>query len=54
MDMEKFLQPTLYIDCDAEPVKEKSRALVQGIPASRDKAIRIFYAVRDGDRKSVV
>ena len=47
MDMEKFLQPTPYIDCDAEPVKEKSRALVQGIPASRDKAIRIFYAVRD-------
>ena len=53
MDMEKFLQPTLYIDCDAEPVKEKSRALVQGIPASRDKAIRIFYAVRDGIKYTI-
>ena len=53
MDMEKFLQPTPYIDCDAEPVKEKSRALVQGIPASRDKAIRIFYAVRDGIKYTI-
>ena len=53
MDMEKFLQPTPYIDCDAEPVKEKSRALVQGIPASRDKAIWIFYAVRDGIKYTI-
>ena len=53
MDMEKFLQPTPYIDCDAEPVKEKSLALVRGIPASRDKAIRIFYAVRDGIKYTI-
>lgn len=47
MDMEKFLQPTPYIDCDAEPVKKKSLALVRDIHTPRDKAVRIFYAVRD-------
>jgi len=53
MDMEKFLQPTSYIDCDAGTVKEKSRALVLGIPAPRDKAVRIFYAVRDGIKYTI-
>jgi transglutaminase-like putative cysteine protease len=48
METEKFLKPTPYVDCDAEPVKEKSREIVRGITAQRDKAVRIFYAARDG------
>jgi transglutaminase-like putative cysteine protease len=53
METEKFLKPTPYIDCDAEPVKEKSWGLVQGIMTQRDKAIRIFYAVRDGIKYTI-
>jgi transglutaminase-like putative cysteine protease len=46
--MEKFLDSTSYIDSDAEPVKEKAQKIVEGINGQRDKAIRLFYAVRDG------
>jgi hypothetical protein len=53
MDIDKFMEPTSYVDCDAEPVKEKSRALVQGIPTQRDKAVKIFYAVRDGVKYTI-
>jgi len=42
MDMKEFLEPTPYIDCDAEPVKEKAREIVQGLTAQRKKAIRFF------------
>ena len=53
MVTEKFLEPTPYIDCDAEPVKEKARALVQDISAQRDQAVRLFYAVRDGIKYTI-
>jgi len=53
METEKFLKPTPYIDCDAEPVKEKSWEIVQGIITQRDKAIRIFYMVRDGIKYTI-
>jgi transglutaminase-like putative cysteine protease len=51
--MEKFLQPTPYIDCDAPSVKEKSLALVRGVSSPRDKAIRLFYGVRDGIKYTI-
>jgi transglutaminase-like putative cysteine protease len=53
METEQFLRPTLYIDCDAELVEKKSREIIQCISAERDRAIRIFYAVRDGIRYSI-
>lgn len=53
MGTENFLEPTPYIDCDAEPVKEKARALVHGISTQRDQAIRLFYAVRDGIKYTI-
>jgi hypothetical protein len=53
MKLEKFLEPTFYLDCDAEPLKEKSREIVRGILAQRDKAVRIFYAVRDGIKYTI-
>jgi len=48
METAEFLEPTPYIDCDAEPVKEKAQGIVRGIPEQRARAIGIFYAVRDG------
>jgi transglutaminase-like putative cysteine protease len=53
MEIEQFLRPTPYIDCDAEPVASKAMEIVQGISAERDRAIRIFYAARDGIRYSI-
>jgi len=51
--MENFLEPTSYIDCDAPSVKEKAREIVQGLTAQRKKAIKIFYAVRDGIKYTI-
>lgn len=53
MEIEKSLEPTFYVDCDAEPLKEKSREIVLGITEQRDKAVRIFYAVRDGIKYTI-
>ncbi len=53
MEIEESLEPTPYIDCDAELVKAKSQEIVQGITAQRDKAIRIFYAVRDSIKYTI-
>jgi transglutaminase-like putative cysteine protease len=53
MEFDPFLCPTTYIDCDAKSVQEKSQELVQNITADREKAIRIFYAVRDGIRYTI-
>jgi transglutaminase-like putative cysteine protease len=51
--MEEFLKPTPDIDCDAESVKEKSQRIIQGVSIQRDRAIRIFYAVRDGIKYTI-
>jgi transglutaminase-like putative cysteine protease len=53
METEQFLKPTPYIDCDAETVEKKALEIVQGIAAERERAIRIFYAVRDGIKYSI-
>jgi len=53
METEQFLRATPYIDCDAEPVKEKALELIRGIPGKRDRAVRIFYAVRDGIKYTI-
>jgi transglutaminase-like putative cysteine protease len=52
-EFDPFLGPTFYMDCDAETVQEKSQKLVQGITGDREKATRIFYAVRDGIRYTI-
>jgi transglutaminase-like putative cysteine protease len=53
MNTEEFLKPTSYIDFDTPLVTEKSRRIVQSVPAQREKAINIFYAVRDGIRYTI-
>ncbi|MGE5842567.1 MAG: transglutaminase-like domain-containing protein [Deltaproteobacteria bacterium] len=51
--MENFLGPTPYIDCDAQPVKEKAQKIVQGINEPLKQAVALFYAVRDGIKYSI-
>jgi len=45
--MEKYLRPTAVIDWDAESVKEKVRALTEGLKTDKEKAIALYYFVRD-------
>jgi transglutaminase-like putative cysteine protease len=49
----QFLKPTFFMDCDAESVQEKSLELVGRIAEDRKRAIRIFYAVRDGVKYTI-
>jgi transglutaminase-like putative cysteine protease len=44
---------TFFIDCDAAPIIEKSGELTAGIEGEKEKAIRIFYFVRDQIRYNV-
>jgi transglutaminase-like putative cysteine protease len=53
MELEKFLEPTFYLDCDSEAVKKKSQDIIRGILTPRDRAVRIFYAVRDGIKYTI-
>jgi transglutaminase-like putative cysteine protease len=53
VEIEKFLKPTPFLDCDAELLKEKAQKTVQSINGQRDKAIGLFYAVRDGIKYSI-
>jgi transglutaminase-like putative cysteine protease len=53
MNIEKFLEPTSYIDFDVPRVSERSRELVEGLSAQRDKAVSLFYAVRDGIKYTI-
>ncbi|MBM3165867.1 MAG: transglutaminase domain-containing protein [Chloroflexi bacterium] len=45
--MERFLMPTPAIDCDHPSIIEKARALTAGKDNNVDKAISLFYFVRD-------
>ncbi len=49
----QYLGHTFFIDCDAAPVKEKSDELTTGIEGEREKAVRIFYFVRDEIRYDI-
>jgi len=53
MGTQKFLDPTPFMDCDAAPVKEKSEALTRSMTQQRAKAVRLFYAVRDGIKYTI-
>jgi transglutaminase-like putative cysteine protease len=45
--MDRFLKCTDVIDYESESVKVKARALTEGLKADRDKAVALFYFVRD-------
>jgi hypothetical protein len=45
--LEKYLKPTAVIDWDTEAVKRKAQELTRGLNTDREKAIALYYFVRD-------
>ena len=52
-DREVFLRPTPTIDSDQEKIQETARRLTEGCTDDADKAVRLFYFVRDSIRYNV-
>ena len=46
--MEQYLKSTEVIDCASEVVAERARAVTAGLETVREKAVALFYFVRDG------
>lgn len=46
-DLELYLHPTYFIDSDHESIRRMAKELTSGISADADKAIALFYFVRD-------
>ena len=46
--MDNYLKPTAVIDCDAPAIVAKARALTGNPATPREKAVALFYFVRDG------
>jgi transglutaminase-like putative cysteine protease len=47
-NLDKYLKPTAVIDWDNKAVKQKARELIQELQTDREKAVALFYFVRDG------
>jgi transglutaminase-like putative cysteine protease len=45
--MDRYLKPTKFIDWDNEAVKQKAQELTKGKKTDREKAIALYYFVRD-------
>ena len=45
--LEKYLKPTAFIDWDNKAVKRKARELTRGLKTDREKAVALYYFVRD-------
>lgn len=45
--MKEYLKCTEIIDCDTKSIKEKAPFLTKGLKTAREKAIALFYFVRD-------
>ncbi len=45
--LERYLRPTLTIDCDNDAIRKKARSLAEAYEENADKAKSIFYFVRD-------
>lgn len=46
--MERYLKCTEIIDYDTEAIKGKAHELTEGLQADKEKAIALYYFVRDG------
>jgi transglutaminase-like putative cysteine protease len=46
-EMDQYLQPTYYIDCDNEQIMRMAGHLTSGCRSTKEKAVRLFYYVRD-------
>jgi transglutaminase-like putative cysteine protease len=49
-DMRQYLQPTPVVDCDSRAVVEFAKEYSGDLPDQRERAVRLYYAVRDGIR----
>ena len=46
-DIDRYLKCTEFIDCDTKSIKEKAEAITQGLQTDKEKAIALYYFVRD-------
>ncbi|MBI2962712.1 MAG: transglutaminase domain-containing protein [Deltaproteobacteria bacterium] len=49
-DLAACLRPTWFLDSDAAPVREFAERTVRGVGPDVDRAVALYYAVRDGIR----
>ncbi len=47
-DIERYLRATETIDCNTESVRKKAEEITAGKETDREKAVALFYFVRDG------
>jgi transglutaminase-like putative cysteine protease len=47
-DLDPFLRPTRYLDCDAPAVRAYAAEAIGEATTDLERAIRLYYAVRDG------
>lgn len=47
MEKEDYLSPTFFIDCDHPTIKAKAQELTGNLEGAKEKAIRLFYFVKD-------
>lgn len=45
--MDEYLRATYFLDCDSGPVRDFAKAAAGGAGTDREKAVKLFYAVRD-------
>ncbi len=48
--LDEYLKPTWFLDSDSPVVQEYARRAAGGARTPREKAVRLFYSVRDGIR----
>jgi hypothetical protein len=48
-----YLKPTFFIDSDSLSVQEFAYSALAGAKMEQDKAIKLYYAVRDGIHDSI-
>ncbi|MDD4333475.1 MAG: transglutaminase-like domain-containing protein [Patescibacteria group bacterium] len=46
-NLENFLKPSHYCDCDSENIINKAKEITANCKTNRDRAVKIFYWVRD-------
>lgn len=49
-ELDRYLRPTWFIDCDDPHVKAYAALITKGCTNDEDRAVKCFYAVRDGIR----
>ena len=49
-DLRAFLAPTRFVDCDAPEVRDFAARVTAGASDPRERAVALYYAVRDGIR----